>query len=250
MRSAGRAQAIAARPRAAHPRRRARAPASGCPPCVRWPPSRVDPGTAAAAYRLLRERGFVISDGRRGTRVAAQLEPRPPRASRSRPASATLRPASSTPCSCPMSAARSSAWPRAAPTSLATRRTRSSTPSRRTPAGSSAAPASTRTALELRRRHPRRTRARAAGAPAARRSRRGRGSRVPATARPAAGAEPPGGADRDRRRGPRSRSARARPGARPRRAVVTPHGQNPFGASLSEERAATLRRMLGRASCC
>ena len=40
----------------------------------------VDPGTAAAAYRLLRERGFVISDGRRGTRVAAQLEPRPSRA--------------------------------------------------------------------------------------------------------------------------------------------------------------------------
>jgi DNA-binding transcriptional MocR family regulator len=39
----------------------------------------VDPGTAAAAYRLLRERGFVISDGRRGTRVAAQLEPRPGR---------------------------------------------------------------------------------------------------------------------------------------------------------------------------
>jgi DNA-binding transcriptional MocR family regulator len=39
----------------------------------------VDPGTAAAAYRLLRERGFVISDGRRGTRVAAQLELRPPR---------------------------------------------------------------------------------------------------------------------------------------------------------------------------
>jgi DNA-binding transcriptional MocR family regulator len=38
----------------------------------------VDPGTAAAAYRLLRERGFVISDGRRGTRVAAQLEPRRP----------------------------------------------------------------------------------------------------------------------------------------------------------------------------
>lgn len=38
----------------------------------------VDPGTAAAAYRLLRERGFVISDGRRGTRVAAQLEPRQP----------------------------------------------------------------------------------------------------------------------------------------------------------------------------
>jgi DNA-binding transcriptional MocR family regulator len=41
----------------------------------------VDPGTAAAAYRVLRERGFVISDGRRGTRVAAQLEPRPARAS-------------------------------------------------------------------------------------------------------------------------------------------------------------------------
>jgi DNA-binding transcriptional MocR family regulator len=39
----------------------------------------VDPGTAAAAYRLLRERGFVISDGRRGTRVAAQLDPRPSR---------------------------------------------------------------------------------------------------------------------------------------------------------------------------
>jgi DNA-binding transcriptional MocR family regulator len=39
---------------------------------------RVDPGTAAAAYRLLRERGFVISDGRRGTRVAAQLAPRQP----------------------------------------------------------------------------------------------------------------------------------------------------------------------------
>jgi DNA-binding transcriptional MocR family regulator len=38
----------------------------------------VDPGTTAAAYRLLRERGFVISDGRRGTRVAAQLEPRRP----------------------------------------------------------------------------------------------------------------------------------------------------------------------------
>ncbi len=43
---------------------------------------RVDPGTAAAAYRLLRDRGFVISDGRRGTRVAAQLDPRPARASR------------------------------------------------------------------------------------------------------------------------------------------------------------------------
>jgi DNA-binding transcriptional MocR family regulator len=42
----------------------------------------VDPGTAAAAYRLLRERGFVISDGRRGTRVATQLEPRPSRAGR------------------------------------------------------------------------------------------------------------------------------------------------------------------------
>jgi DNA-binding transcriptional MocR family regulator len=42
----------------------------------------VDPGTAAAAYRLLRERGFVISDGRRGTRVATQAEPRPPRAGR------------------------------------------------------------------------------------------------------------------------------------------------------------------------
>jgi DNA-binding transcriptional MocR family regulator len=42
----------------------------------------VDPGTTAAAYRLLRERGFVVSDGRRGTRVAAQLEPRPPRAQR------------------------------------------------------------------------------------------------------------------------------------------------------------------------
>jgi DNA-binding transcriptional MocR family regulator len=41
----------------------------------------VDPGTAAAAYRVLRERGFVISDGRRGTRVAAQLEPRPSRLS-------------------------------------------------------------------------------------------------------------------------------------------------------------------------
>lgn len=38
-----------------------------------------DPGTAAAAYRLLRQRGFVISDGRRGTRVAAQPEPRPSR---------------------------------------------------------------------------------------------------------------------------------------------------------------------------
>jgi DNA-binding transcriptional MocR family regulator len=38
----------------------------------------VDPGTTAAAYRLLRERGFVISGGRRGTRVAAQLEPRRP----------------------------------------------------------------------------------------------------------------------------------------------------------------------------
>ena len=45
----------------------------------------VDPGTAAAAYRLLRERGFVISDGRRGTRVAAQLEPRPPRPQRMAP---------------------------------------------------------------------------------------------------------------------------------------------------------------------
>jgi DNA-binding transcriptional MocR family regulator len=41
----------------------------------------VDPGTAAAAYRVLRERGFVISDGRRGTRVAAHLEPRPARVS-------------------------------------------------------------------------------------------------------------------------------------------------------------------------
>src|SRR6266545_239314 len=42
----------------------------------------VDPGTAAAGYRLLRERGLVITDGRRGTRVAAQLEPRPSRAAR------------------------------------------------------------------------------------------------------------------------------------------------------------------------
>jgi DNA-binding transcriptional MocR family regulator len=42
----------------------------------------VDPGTAAAAYRLLRERGLVISDGRRGTRVAAPLAPRPARAAR------------------------------------------------------------------------------------------------------------------------------------------------------------------------
>jgi DNA-binding transcriptional MocR family regulator len=42
----------------------------------------VDPGTAAAAYRMLRDRGLVISDGRRGTRVAAQLEPRPSRAGR------------------------------------------------------------------------------------------------------------------------------------------------------------------------
>jgi DNA-binding transcriptional MocR family regulator len=42
----------------------------------------VDPGTAAAAYRLLRERGFVISDGRRGTLVAAQLEPRQSRVNR------------------------------------------------------------------------------------------------------------------------------------------------------------------------
>jgi DNA-binding transcriptional MocR family regulator len=42
----------------------------------------VDPGTAAAAYRLLRERGYVIGDGRRGTRVAAQLEPRPSRVNR------------------------------------------------------------------------------------------------------------------------------------------------------------------------
>jgi DNA-binding transcriptional MocR family regulator len=42
----------------------------------------VDPGTTAAAYRLLRERGFVISGGRRGTRVAAQLEPRRPSVSK------------------------------------------------------------------------------------------------------------------------------------------------------------------------
>jgi DNA-binding transcriptional MocR family regulator len=28
--------------------------------------------------------------------------------------------------------------------------------------------------------------------------------------------------------------------------IVTPHGQNPFGASLSEERASTLKRLLGR----
>jgi DNA-binding transcriptional MocR family regulator len=28
--------------------------------------------------------------------------------------------------------------------------------------------------------------------------------------------------------------------------IVTPHGQNPFGASLSEERASTLERLLGR----
>jgi DNA-binding transcriptional MocR family regulator len=45
----------------------------------------LDPGTVAAAYRLLRERGFVISDGRRGTRVAAQREPRPPRPQRPAP---------------------------------------------------------------------------------------------------------------------------------------------------------------------
>jgi DNA-binding transcriptional MocR family regulator len=58
-------------------------------PGERLPPVRalagdlgVDPGTAAAAYRVLRERGFVISDGRRGTRVAARLESRPPRAGR------------------------------------------------------------------------------------------------------------------------------------------------------------------------
>jgi DNA-binding transcriptional MocR family regulator len=53
-------------------------------PGERLPPVRavaaergVDPGTAAAAYRLLRERGFVVSDGRRGTRVAARFELRP-----------------------------------------------------------------------------------------------------------------------------------------------------------------------------
>lgn len=53
-------------------------------PGERLPPVRavaaergVDPGTAAAAYRLLRERGFVVSDGRRGTRVAARFEIRP-----------------------------------------------------------------------------------------------------------------------------------------------------------------------------
>jgi DNA-binding transcriptional MocR family regulator len=42
----------------------------------------IDPGTAAAAYRVLRERGFVISDGRRGTRVAGRPESRPARAGR------------------------------------------------------------------------------------------------------------------------------------------------------------------------
>jgi DNA-binding transcriptional MocR family regulator len=42
----------------------------------------VDPGTTAAAYRVLRTRGFVVSDGRRGTRVATQLEPRPSRPAR------------------------------------------------------------------------------------------------------------------------------------------------------------------------
>jgi DNA-binding transcriptional MocR family regulator len=58
-------------------------------PGARLPPVRtlaaergIDPGTVAAAYRSLRQRGFVVSDGRRGTRVAAQLEPRLPRAGR------------------------------------------------------------------------------------------------------------------------------------------------------------------------
>jgi DNA-binding transcriptional MocR family regulator len=41
-------------------------------------PSASEPGDSVSPYRLLRERGFVISDGRRGTRVAAQLEPRAP----------------------------------------------------------------------------------------------------------------------------------------------------------------------------
>ena len=202
----------------------------------------VDPGTAAAAYRLLRERGFVISDGRRGTRVAAQLEPRPSRVSQAPPGVRDLASGVVDPVLVPEVGR--------ALERVAARRpdvTRYEENAKldalvahaRAEFGRAGVDA---TALSLRRRHARRARTRPAGAPAARRPRRGRGSRLPATARPAAGAEPPGGADRDRRRGPRSRtSSTARWRAASTRCVVTPHGQNPFGASLSEERASTLR---------